>query len=144
MEIWRQQSKLVLFVVLPSRIKLWLSPPKRSNKISYHSSSSSSNIISAKRNLLTSSTEKDFSNYSESDNEDYATCQLEKKSFCCAGDYYWKEDVTESFTATCSVCNGKCHEQHAWKTKPDFDNGTFSAVQRICHLVTNLPNAILT
>jgi hypothetical protein len=63
--------------------------PQKSNKISYHISSSSS----AKRKIQTSSTERDFSNYSESDSEEYTTCQSEKKSFCCTKDYFWKEDV---------------------------------------------------
>jgi hypothetical protein len=78
--------------------------PKKSNKMPRHSSSSSSNIMHTKQTILMSSSEKDLSNCSDSDNEDYDTCLSEQKTFCCAGDYCWKEDSPKNFTVTCSLC----------------------------------------
>ncbi len=85
--------------------------PKNSNKMPHRSSSSSSNVMHTKRTIIMSSIEKDLSNCSNSDNEDYDTCLSEQKTFCSAGNYCWKEDSPKSFTVTCSLCGGKCHER---------------------------------
>ena len=100
--------------------------PKRGNKASKSksankSSSSSGSILSAKHRILTSSSEKDC-NVSVSSDSDYHSIEQEsisnvKKAFCCAGDYCWKEDNPKNCTATCSVCNGKCHEHCSERNK---------------------------
>jgi hypothetical protein len=91
--------------------------PKKSNKMPRRSSSSSSNVVQTKRTILMSSSEKELSNCSDSDNEDYDTCLSEQKTFCCAGDYCWKEDLPKNFTVTCSLCGGKCHEHCTTKNQ---------------------------
>ena len=92
--------------------------PKRKNKVSYNCSSASSNVASARRKIVPSSSEKDdSSNSSEANNEGYTTCESQSKSFCCAGDYCWKEDYPKNLTCICSVCNGKCHEACSRKNK---------------------------
>ena len=91
--------------------------PKKSNKMPHRSSSSSSNVMHTKRTILMSSSEKELSNCSDSDNEDYDTCLSEQKTFCCAGDYCWKEDSPKNFTVTCSLCGGKCHEHCTTKNQ---------------------------
>ena len=50
---------------------------KKSNKMPRHGSSSSSNVMHTKRTVLMSSSEKELSNCSDSDNEDYDTCLSE-------------------------------------------------------------------
>jgi hypothetical protein len=75
--------------------------PKRRNKeskVPYRSSSSSGSILSAKHQILTSSSEKD-DNLSVSSDSDSDSIVQElvsnvpvKKAFCCAGNYCWKED----------------------------------------------------
>ena len=90
---------------------------KKSNKMPRHGSSSSSNVMHTKRTVLMSSSEKELSNCSDSDNKDYDTCLSEQKTFCCAGDYCWKEDLPKNFTVTCSLCGGKCHEHCTTKNQ---------------------------
>jgi hypothetical protein len=101
--------------------------PKRGNKASkpaYKSSSSSGSILSAKRRILTSSSKKDYNLYVSSDSDSDSIMQESisnvKKAFCCAGDYCWKEDDPKNFTATCSVCKGKCHEHCSERNKDNI------------------------
>jgi len=35
---------------------------------------------------------------------------ITETSFCCAGDYCWKEDNPRNFTVTSTMCNLLCHE----------------------------------
>jgi hypothetical protein len=79
--------------------------------------------LSEKNWILTSSHEKDdilsVSSDSGSDSimQELVVNVPVEKAFCCAGDYCWKEDNPKIFNATCSVCNGKCHEHCSERNK---------------------------